>query len=101
MRLRTAIKIKRMYEEPINRNGRLRYKGIKWPYSRKQYVKSAIICKRHLMDGRIPYIPTNRELEERAEIQICLLADLLIDDPECEDFKEQALLELERNRVKK
>lgn len=53
------------------------------------------------MDGRIPYIPTNRELEERAEIQICLLADLLIDDPECEDFKEQALLELERNRVKK
>jgi hypothetical protein len=53
------------------------------------------------MDSRVPYIPSNRELEERAEIQICLLADLLIDEPECEEFKEQALLELERGRIKK
>jgi hypothetical protein len=51
------------------------------------------------MDGRIPYIPSNSELKEREEIQICMLTDLLIDDENERDrFKEAALKELDDAR---
>ena len=97
MRLRTAIKIQRIYEEPIKQNGRLRHRGIYWPYNREQYVKSRVICKRHWRDRRVPYIPSDDELAERAEIQVCILADVLIEDEKERDaFKENALLELAR-----
>jgi hypothetical protein len=51
------------------------------------------------MDDRIPYIPSDRELEEREEMQICMLSDLLIDDTDKrEKFKEDALKELDDAR---
>ena len=99
MKLRTAIKIQRIYQEPIKKNGRLRHRGIRWPYNCRQYKESATICKRHWRDHRVPYIPSDDEQAERAEIQICLLADVLIEDEvERDAFKEKALLELASNR---
>ena len=99
MKLRTAIKIQLIYEEPIKPNGRLRHKGIHWPYNKTQYERSRIICKRHWQDRRVPYMPSDDELEERAEIQACILADVLIEDEEERDaFKERALLELIEGR---
>lgn len=97
MKLRTAIKIQRVYEEPIKQNGRLRHRGKNWPYNCRQYTESAIICKRHWRDHRVPYIPSEDEQAERAEIQVCLLADVLIEDEtERETFKANALRELAR-----
>jgi hypothetical protein len=97
MKLRTAIKIQRVFEEPIKRNGRLRHRGIKWPYHHRQYKESARICKRHWRDQRIPYIPSDHELIERDEIRMCLLADLFIEDEEKRDeFKEAILATCER-----
>ncbi|MCK9558186.1 MAG: hypothetical protein M0R50_09130 [Candidatus Cloacimonetes bacterium] len=99
MKLRLAIKIQRFFEEPIKRNGRLRHRGIHCPYNHTQYKKSIVVCNRRWMDGRIPYIPSNSELKEREEIQICMLTDLLIDDENERDrFKEAALKELDDAR---
>jgi hypothetical protein len=99
MRLRTAIKIQRFYEEPIDQKGRLRHRGLSWPYNIKQYSASRTICKRHWRDRRVPYIPSDDELENRAEIQICLLADVVIEDEsEREAFKEHVLTELASSR---
>jgi hypothetical protein len=95
MRLRTAIKIQRFYEEPIDRKGKLRHRGLSWPYNVRQYMASRIICKRYWRDRRVPYIPSEDELEDRAEIQMCMLADVAIEDQdEREAFKEQVLAEL-------
>jgi hypothetical protein len=97
MRLRTAIKIQRFYEEPIDRKGRIRHKGIRLPYNASQYEKSRIICKRHWTDRRVPYIPSDDELNNRAEIQMCIFADAFIEDENERDaFKEMALLELSK-----
>jgi hypothetical protein len=47
----------------------------------------------------VPYIPSADELEDRAEIQVCMLADVLIEDEdERETFKEHALSELASTR---
>lgn len=101
MKLRTAIKIQRVYEEPIKRNGRLRHRGIKWPYNRGQYKESARICKCHWQDDRVPYIPSDDELIERDEIRMCLFADIFIDDEEKRDeFKEAALTAIESCKTK-
>lgn len=92
MRLRTAIKIQRFYEEPINRKGKLRHSGLNWPYNVRQYLISRIICERHWRDHRVPYIPSGDELKSHAEIQVCMLADVLIEnEDEREIFKERAL----------
>ena len=93
MRLRTAIKIQLVYEEPIKSNGRLRRKGIKWPYNARQYKESQRICRRHWRDRRVPYIPSDEELIDRAEIQGCILADVFIEDERERDaVKERILL---------
>jgi len=99
MRLRTAIKIQRFYEEPIDQKGRLRHRGLSWPYNVEQYLTSRVICKRHWRDRRVPYIPSEDELANRAEVQMCLLADIGIEDEtEREAFKEHVLTELANTR---
>jgi hypothetical protein len=42
----------------------------------------------------VPYIPSDDELKDRAEIQMCILADVVIEDEnEREAFKEHVLAE--------
>jgi hypothetical protein len=99
MRLRTAIKIQRFYEEPIDKKGKLRHRGLSWLYNTRQYLISRTICKRHWRDRRVPYIPSEEELKNLTEIQMCILADVVIEDEnERETFKEHVLSELASTR---
>jgi hypothetical protein len=81
MRLRTAIKIQRHIEG--------QRKGCPW-WRKETIWRSRTICRRHWQDRRVPYIPDDDELEERAGFFFSILADVLIDDPEeREKVKEQ------------
>lgn len=72
MRLRTAIKVVRVLEEPW------RVKGRRLPkYSAKTARKAWQICERKQSDDRVPLLPDSEQLEMRNEI----LTQLLIGGP--------------------
>ena len=78
MRLRTAIKIQRFVED--------------WDLGRWKNAtvwESRRICRRKWKDHRLPYIPSDDELNERVLLGMSILADALIEnDNEREAFKE-------------
>jgi hypothetical protein len=84
MRLRTAIKIQRLIEEPHRNN----FRCLHW--KRPTIWKSRAICRRKWRDHRVPFIPEDDELEERVKMMYNILADAVIEDPEeLEKFKEE------------
>jgi len=62
MKLRTAIKIMRYEEEPW----RCRRRGPR--YRIGQIREAWKLCERKCRDLRVPYLPSNEELEMRADI---------------------------------
>lgn len=72
MRLRAAIKIMRVVEEPW------KVKGRRLPrHSRRTIQKAWKICERKFHDRRVPCVPTDEEMEMRG----CILTQLLLGGP--------------------
>lgn len=75
MKLRTAIKIMRFVEEP--------WRSRRRPpnHVRAQIWEARRICRRKWLDRRVPYMPSDEELEERYEIMMGILTDLTLGGP--------------------
>ena len=83
MRLRTAIKIQRLVQEPW-RWGR---KAPRWKLPTRW--ESLRIGRRKWRDRRFPYIPDEDEAKETALLGFSILADAIIEDEDDrEAFKE-------------
>jgi len=92
MRLRTAIKIMRLLEEPRRRNYR---PTPLWKPPTIWHARD--ICRRKWRDRRVPLIPGDDELTERFGIIMSFLGDAFISDPvERDKFKEKLWSELGR-----
>lgn len=84
MKLRTAIKIQQVLEgHRVKDLGRLHY------WKRRTILKSRCICRRKWQDRRVPYIPSDDELDERCMVMMSVLADVfIVDETDREEFKE-------------
>ncbi len=88
MKLRVAIKICRSLHGYTEKDIRKQV-GCRWKYG--SINKAHQVCrrgKRWLKDKRLPYIPSDSELDEQAEIRFCIfewLAEKLVSEPKVKE----------------
>ena len=78
MKLRKAIKIWRKIDRPFDSKGR--FQKLKWKLTTKRSAHCR--CRRAYLDDRVPYMESDEELEERADMMFCILADISCDNEE-------------------
>ncbi len=97
MKLRVACKVCRtLYgceKRDMDRQVRTRYR-------RRTVAEATRVCRRKWLSSRTPYVPSEDELRERAEIFGCLLIDFAeycgAPKEECDRKKEEFLVAMSR-----
>ena len=71
-------------------------------YRRSTVARATAICRRRWCNDRVPFVPSESELHQRAEIFGCMMIDLAqalgIPPDECERKKDEFLEEMEKCR---